>query len=276
MADLFARPQAFIDLGTLMKSFMAMLALCSARFYTLSLIFPPMGDQGLTGNVRNGVCLTLGFFMAWGQPLQAVADLDVLHLTALILKEGALGLVLGFAASTVFWIAEAAGGLVDNQAGFNSVQQSNPATGAESTPVGNLMGQLASSCFWILGGMTTLISVVFESYHWWPMMKIEPEWSNVLLQFTQVQMSSLMRTLVTLAAPMMFVLVLVDLGFGIIAKTADKLEPNSLGQPVKGAVALLMVSLLVALFFQETKPMLALHHLQQDFAAWLEVASRTK
>jgi type III secretion protein T len=46
----------------------------------------------------------------------------------------------------------------------------------------------------------------------------------------------------------MLVLVLVDLGLGIVARAADKLEPSSLSQPLRGVIGVLMLIALVAVF----------------------------
>jgi type III secretion protein T len=276
MAELLSGPLAFVELGMSTKSFLMMLALCSARFFVLTLIFPPTGDTGLTGSVRNGMVLLMGFFIAWGQPLQIVQGLDTLQLAMLIVKEGVLGMVLGFAGGIVFWVAEGVGGLIDNQAGFNNVQQTNPAGGHECTPIGNVMSQLSHACFWILGGMTTLVGVMFESYQWWPLTRLAPDWSGVLLAFAQTQSSSLMRLMITLAAPTLLVLLLIDLGFGLLGKTAEKLEPNSLSQPVKGVVSLLMMALLVAMFFHEARPQMALQTLSKQIVGWLDDAKRAR
>ena len=58
------------------------------------------------------------------------------------LKEVALGLLIGFAASTVFWTAESVGALIDAQTGFNNVQMTNPLSGEQSTPISHLLSQL--------------------------------------------------------------------------------------------------------------------------------------
>lgn len=276
MAEALARLAGLVEFGETLKAVMMLMALCTARLYALAMIFPPLGDTAMQGVVRNGVCITIGFFMAWGQPLHIVEGLGTLQLIALILKEGVLGLVLGFAAATVFWVAEGVGALIDNQCGFNNVQQTNPMSGSESTPVGNVLGQLAIACFWMLGGITVLVTVLFQSYSWWPLDRMTPDFQGALQHFVQAHFSVLMKMMITLAAPMLLVLLLIDLGFGLIGKTAEKLEPNSLSQPIKGAVALLMLTLLVALFFQQAQPMLALRHLQQDLVKWMGEAARAQ
>jgi type III secretion protein T len=75
-----------------------------------------------------------------------------------------------------------------------------------------------------------------------------------------------------IAAPVVMVLVLIDLGIGLVARTADKLEPSNLAQPIKGAVALLMLVMFVAVFFEQVRPQLALQALAQELGAWLRAA----
>jgi type III secretion protein T len=273
MAEVYSRIDALVQYGVLLKSSFALLALCSVRLFALAIVFPPLGDQGLQGAVRTGLILMIGFFVSWGQPLALVENQSVGMLAVLAMKEGVLGVMLGFAASIVFWIAEAVGALIDNQAGFNNVQQSNPSTGQESTPTGNLLAQLAQASFWMLGGLAVLIDLLFHSYALWPIARVVPDWTAVVQVFLQSQLTHLMSATMTLAAPLVIILLLIDIGFGLIGKAAEKLEPNSLAQPVKGAVALLTLSLLVSLFFQQARPMLSLQHLKQEMSGWLSAAS---
>ena len=201
MSELLSRPLDFVALGESTKALLALIALCSARMYALALIFPPFGEEAMKGVVRNGTTLMVGFYIAWGQPLSIVQDLTTLQLFLLLLKETMFGLLLGFACSVVFWVAEAVGALIDNQAGFNNVQQTNPMSGQESTPLGNVMGQLSHACFWMLGGITVLIGLLFESFTWWPLSRMVPDWSAVLVQFAQLQLASMMKMIIVLAAP---------------------------------------------------------------------------
>jgi type III secretion protein T len=40
----------------------------------------------------------------------------------------------------------------------------------------------------------------------------------------------------------------VDVGLGIMARSADKLEPNALSQPLRGMIGMIMLIALVAVF----------------------------
>lgn len=268
--DPFGGAEAIINLGESAKSLLTLLAVCSLRGYVALLVLPVSNDQVLQGVVRNGVALTIGMFIAAGQSLQLVDHMGSLALLALIAKEGLIGLLLGYAVATVFWVAEGVGVLIDNQAGYNNVQQTNPLSGEQSTPVGNLLSQLAICGFYLLGGMLALVGLLFESFHWWPLGKLMPEWSQLLERFLQVQVSNYLQVVVKISSAVVMVLLLIDLGIGLVAKTADKLEPNNLAQPIKGAVAMLMLVMLVAVFFEQVKPQLALHSMAHDLTVWLQ------
>jgi type III secretion protein T len=272
--DPFAGTEALIHLGESAKSLLTLLAVCSLRGYVAMLVLPITNDNVLQGVVRNGLALTIGIFIAAGQPLQVLDNVSTLTLLALIAKEGLIGLLLGYAVATVFWVAEGVGVLIDNQAGYNNVQQTNPLSGEQCTPVGNLLSQLAICGFYLLGGMMALVGLLFESFHWWTLDRLMPEWSQLLERFLQVQVSNYLQAVVKIASAVVMVLLLIDLGIGLIAKTADKLEPNNLAQPIKGAVALLMLVMLVAVFFEQVRPQLALHAMAHDLSAWLRPLPR--
>ncbi len=244
----------------------ALMMLCSTRPMVAMMVLPATGDQALQGLVRAGMTAMLGFFIAWGQPGDALGSVSGLMVVVLMVKEVLLGLVLGFAFSSVFWVAEGVGTLVDNAAGFNNVQQTNPLSGQSCTPVGNLFSNLVIAAFYMLGGMLVCIGLLLESFHWWPLQSVMPAPGPALEDFLRQQVSDWFSTTVKIAAPVMIVLVLIDVGFGIIAKTADKLEPSNLSQPVRALVATLMLSLLVALFFQQARTAISLHDLQQALA----------
>ena len=267
--DPLAGTEALIHFGESLKGLMTLLALSSLRVYAALMVLPVANDQVMQGVVRNGLALTLGLFIAFGQPIDMVDGITALQLVSLMAKEALVGLLLGYAAATVFWTAEGVGVLIDNQAGYNNVQQTNPLSGEQSTPVGNLLSQLAISGFYMLGGMMVLSGLLFESFQWWPLQKLMPGWSGLLERFVQVQVTGYMTTVLKLASAVVIVLLLIDLGIGLIAKTADKLEPNNLAQPIKGAVTLLMLVVLIPVCFGQLRPELVLHAVAKDVKAWL-------
>lgn len=260
---------ALLRLGESAKGVLLLLAVCTLRVYAAMLVLPATNSQVLQGVVRNGVALTIGLFIAWGQPLDVIGGLSAMQLAMLIAKEGLIGMMMGFAVATIFWTAEGVGVLIDVQAGYNNVQQTNPLSGEQSTPVGNTLLQLAITGFYLLGGFMAFVGLLFDSFQWWPLREFTPLAPQLLERFVQTQLRNYTEAVIRIVCPVVMVLVLIDLSIGLIAKTADKLEPTNLGQPIKGAVAVLMLSMLVLLFFDQARTRLALQPLALELKALL-------
>ena len=249
---------AMLGLGMNFKEVLSMVALSSVRVYAAMLVLPATNDQLIQGVVRNGIALTIGLFVAFGQPAALVTDATPATLLFLTLKEVVIGSLIGFAMAIVFWTAEIVGMLIDNVAGFNSVQQNNPLTGAQSTPLGNLLGQLAVVGFYTLGGMMVFVGLLLDSHRWWPLSGAMPDWAYLADRFLSAQVTNLSDTALKIAGPVLVTLVLIDLGIGLLNKAAEKLEPSSLAQPIKGATAVAMVIVLVSVFFDQVRSELTL------------------
>lgn len=242
--DLFGGVPA---LGDTVVEGATLLALCSVRMYVVMSIFPPTGNSVLQGATRNGMALLWSSIVAYGQQ----ALMPRLHGVFLIevgLKEAFIGLMLAFAASTVFWVAEGAGVYVDDLTGYNNIQITNPSRSEQTTLTSTLLSQAVIAVFWTLGGMTFLLGAIYESYRWWPVDSVTPVAANVIESFVLNRTDTLMQSIAKVAAPLMLVLLMVDLGLGFVTNVAEKLELSQLAQPIKGALNVLMLALLIGVF----------------------------
>src|SRR5690349_3038612 len=124
---------SLIDLHEVFMRIVIAIGLCSVRILIVLFIIPVSNDQVMQGTVRNGIVLLLSTFVAYGQPI-SIEHLSALQLCLIAGKEALLGVILGFAASTVFWVAEGVGVFIDDLTGFNNIQISNPLRSDTSTP----------------------------------------------------------------------------------------------------------------------------------------------
>lgn len=261
--------ESLVALGESAKGVLMLLAICSLRIYAAMMLLPPTSDMVIQGVVRNGIVLTLGIFVALGQPLHTLETLSTFDLCLLMVKEAMVGALLGFAMGTIFWTVEGIGVLIDVQAGYNTVQQTNPLSGEQSTPVGNTMLQLAIACFYLLGGMMVMSQLIFDSFRWWPLLSPMPDWQQLLRTFMPAELNSYYSAVVTIASPFLAMLILVEVGVGYLGKAADKLEPNNHAQPIKSGVTIFMLVTLVAIFFQQARPQIGLAHVKPKIEALL-------
>ncbi len=231
-------------------------ALASLRLTVAFALLPPMGSTFLRGFTRQGLITLIALFIAVGVPVDVFHRLGFFEILGHVAKEAMIGLMMGYAGSQVFWAAQSVGAYIDTQAGFNSVQLTNPLSGQQSTPVSDLLLNLVVVIFFSLGGMLVFLGAVFDSFHAWPLLSPFPEWSKVGDLFVIDQTASLMTVVVKFAAPMLVILMLIDLGFGFVTRSASKLEVSALSQPVKGAVAVLMLALMTATLVDQVRDLL--------------------
>lgn len=258
----------------LTESFIGLLltiGICSTRILTVLMVLPALSDQVLQGTARNSVAIMFGTFVAYGQPV-SLQEMPALMMLLVVGKEAILGLILGFAASTIFWAASSIGVLIDDLAGFNNIQVSNPMRQDISTPISALLEQLTIAAFWVLGGMIFLLGALYQSFHWWPIESLTPVAGSILESFVLHQTDTLMETICKLAAPMVLVLVLVDLAFGFLAKGAEKLDLMAYGQPVKGTITLFMLAIFIGIFLNQVQAQLSL----KDIAAQFQNVSKSR
>jgi type III secretion protein T len=254
-----------VDLHGLFIGYLTVTSVCALRLFVLMFVFPPTADGVIQGTVRNAIAIVFSAYVAVGQPISFVESLHGLFLAEVALREAAIGLVLGYAASTVFWVAESVGVYIDDLTGHNNIQITNPASQEQSTPVGTLLQQVAIMAFWSLGGMTFLLGTLYESYEWWPISKGAPITGAIVEAFVLQQTDTLMQSIAKLAAPLLFILVLVDIAFGFVSKSASKLDISSLSQPVKAAVAIAMLAIFIGLFVDQVHGQLALNSLEAQW-----------
>ncbi|WP_034185278.1 MULTISPECIES: type III secretion system export apparatus subunit SctT [Burkholderia] len=248
---------ASIESSHQLVRFLIVLGLCSERLMVLMMIFPPTSDNVVQGRVRTALALLWGSFIAYGQR-GLLEQGEAMILVGIGLKEALIGVGLGFAASTVFWAAESVGTYVDDLTGFNQLQMQNSSQGQQTSLTSTLLSQFAIAAFWCLGGMTFLLGAIYESYTWWPLANLTPAGGAVLESFVLLKTDSLMETVAKLATPMMLMLLLIDIGFGFTGKVSQKLDLPSLAQPVKGALTILMLALMAAIFIDQVRDQLSL------------------
>lgn len=245
------------QLGESLSQYFILLGICSVRLLIVMIIFPPTADAVLQGVVRNALIMLWSLFVAFGQQA-LVPQLRGWFLLEMGLKEAVIGLVIAYMASSAFWVVEGVGAYVDNLTGYNNVQLTNPSQGKETSITSTLMSQCAIVAFWTLGGMPFLLGAIYASYRWWPLASVMPVPANILESFAMQQTDSIMQLVAKLAAPLVIVLLFVDLGLGLVAKTAQKLDLVSLAQPIKGALTVLMMALLIGIFIDQVHEQVAL------------------
>jgi type III secretion protein T len=228
-----------------------LVALVSLRYGIVVMIVPVFMASIMTGTVRGGFVIGMAVFTAIGTPLHLVNEINGIEWVLFAAREVALGAALGFALAVPFWAAEGVGAAIDMQVGYNNVQHTNPLSDQEATPIGQLLMHTLMVVFIAAGGLTMVVGTVIASFQVWPVTSGLPSMEKLALHFLPRNVDSLMTAVVKFSSAVLLVLVLIDIGVGFVARSADKLETNELGKPVKAAVALLIIALLLGTFMTQ-------------------------
>jgi type III secretion protein T len=178
-------------------------------------------------------------------------DIDGALLWPQIVKEVVVGFAMGLPVALTFWLMEGVGALLDNQSGSSVASVINPASGNEVAILATLLQQIFMLFFLLGSGFTWLAGALYDSFRLWPIDSWWPRFPAVGAGWWLDQFDWYMRLLMTLAAPVLIAVFLVDLCFGIVGRFAPKMQIFVLAMPLKGiAAAIMLIAGMTVLFGQ--------------------------
>lgn len=232
----------------------ALWALVLTRITGLLAAFPLMGAEQMPVQLRAALAALLATVVLPVLPATAAVPSGVTMLLGLMAAELAIGLLLG---TVVAWILEAvafAGGLMDMQMGFSFVQFLDPATSQSASISGSLMMQMAALLVFVTGLHHQMIFALADSY------RVAPMGQGVPLQVMGLVLliGQLLAKGFQLAFPVLAVLFLMDLILGISGKFMPQLQLLQLSFPLKIALGLVVLGLILRELGDWLMPLLGL------------------
>lgn len=155
------------------------------------------------------------------------------------LTELMVGLLMAFGLHCAFAALSFGGRLLDLQMGFGVAQLIDPSSGDENPLLGTLLLVVGVMTFFLLDGHHWVARGFVQSYEWMPLggslSQLSPE--PLVAQF------GLMFSLGTmLVAPVVVVLLLIDVGLAMAAKSMPQMNVFMISIPVKIVVGLLVLA----------------------------------
>lgn len=160
-----------------------------------------------------------------------------------VLSEVGMGLALGLVCTFIFSVIQIAGQLLDFQIGFAMAAVMDPLSGSMNTLVSRFLYFMTLVLFLNMNGHHALIRALVKSYELVPLTtaSINGEVTILIIRiFTDT-----FALAVQICAPVVAILVITDLAMGLIGKTAPQLNIFQLGFPLKIAVGVLSLALLL-------------------------------
>jgi len=228
--------------------FLPSLLIGMARIYPCGILVAAFCFQHIRGRLRVTIVMVMALLPAPGIYAALEGhDYSALILAALVLKEVALGLLLGVLLSMPFWMFEGVGALLDNQRGALAGGQLNPSLGPDATPMGHLFKQLAIFLLMTTLGLGALTQVIWDSYLIWPPTVWFPlPAENGMSLFIDL-LGDTFTHMLLYAAPFIAVLLLLEFGIALLGVYSQQLQVSTLAPPVKSLAGIGILLLYFAL-----------------------------
>ena len=227
------------------------LALVLPRVIGAFLMLPLMTQQTVPAMVRNSFMVSLGIIVLpvalAGLPME---NLGTIEWPLIILKEIFIGVAIGFCFGIVFWAVAAVGSVIDTQVGMSMAQVFDPIQGHQVTLHGEFLSQLATWLFMASGAFLVFLDLLMGSYVMWPVASYFPDLPAAGMNLFVGQFDFMMTTVLVMAAPVMVVMLIIDLSFGLVNRYAPQLNVFALTMPIKAWLATALILLLIGVYVE--------------------------
>lgn len=209
------------------------------RIGGMSMTMPVIGASSTPMRVRLIFVLTLSLLIAPTLPPMPVIEPFTAAWWLRGLQEVLFGLALGFVLKLVFEAAMLAGDLIGNSMGLGFAQLVDPVRGAAAPVIGSFYTLLFSLLLLSTGGHLQLISLVARSLVEVPdpAAMLDGELLSLLFRFVAHSFAGGLQ----MAMPLLTALILINLGFGVMSRSAPALNALSVGFPLSLIGGLLML-----------------------------------
>jgi flagellar biosynthetic protein FliR len=199
---------------------------------------------GTYAPTRVKVALTVLLAVALAPSVAVPMASNDVSLTLLVSREVVIGLAIAMSVRALIAAAELAGHLSGFQIGFSYAATIDPVSGVRNTVLTSLYGLLAVLAFFAIDGHHEIIRALAISYARLPIGAGHVDES--MLTSVRNILALVFTVGARLAAPIIVVLLIVELAIGLIARSAPALSFMVIGYPLRLIVGLSVLALMIA------------------------------
>lgn len=206
---------------------------------------PILGNRTVPVRVKGGLSLLIVFLLFPFVKLHTTSP-DILPLALKMAGEVMIGITMGFAGKLIFSGVQLAGQLVGFQMGFAIVNVFDPITSAQVSIIAQFQYLLAMLIFLAVDGHHLFLYAIAESCRILPIFGFH--FSGELTQSIVELSKDIFIVAIKIGAPVITVLLMASIGFGLIARTVPQINILIVGFPIKIAVGLIGIGLALPVF----------------------------
>jgi len=221
------------------------LPLASVRTLAMFMAAPIFGHNAVPIRIRVGIGIVFAVVAApLAQSAAWVGDGNSLAMGALIANEAIIGVSLGFGLRLIFMVFAPLGEVISIQGGLGAATVLDPTYGTSSPVIGTLLQAGGLVLFLAVDGHHAILRGLASSFDRLPLGEsmLGPD------QFSAIAAlgSSVFEVAARLAAPVMVVMLVTNVGVGILGRAIPQLNLMAVQLPAQIAITLIMLTLAAA------------------------------
>ncbi|MBM4423037.1 MAG: flagellar biosynthetic protein FliR [Chloroflexi bacterium] len=210
---------------------------------------PVLGGRAIPMQVRLGLGVLVAIIIfPWSPTLPAADDYQsLIPFLWSIAQELITGILAGMAARFAFTALDAAGRLMAESSGFAAGSVLNPAMDIPGTALDQFYTMMVVLIFLMTNGHHQLLRGVALSFEVVPLRSLALDAAG---QENLIRMSAnMLLTATQIAMPVMALMLLLDLGLGLMARAAPQMNVFFVGAPLKAGLAFFAVAAVLPALF---------------------------
>ena len=232
------------------------------RITALIVMIPVFGDRAVPARIKAGFGLIMAIAIYPVLKMYALPPFTSNYISMIIGMTGEviIGIIIGFVARCIFAGVQSAGELIGFQMGFSMPSVLDPFSNIQISALAEFQYLLAMIVFLFVDGHHIFLNAIVESYRSIPPLGFS--FSGSLMQMLFNYTRDVFVIAVKISAPIMAVMIFVNVGLGVIARTVPQINVFIVGFPLQIAVGFFFIGLSIPLFLNWLGTVF--HHLPAD------------
>jgi len=219
------------------------------RFVGFFIIMPIFGLRNIPAMTKAAFSLLLALIVFTSGDIELVAfDDNIFGYMALIAKEFAVGLAIGYVVFMIFNFMYLSGFLTDQQIGLTMANVFDPVSLIQVPISGNLYYLLICMFFVVTGGHRMTISTICYSFKALPLGSAVVVGNSGIFSIVLDLMTQFFIIGTLLALPPIGVILVLDVALGVMARAVPRMNIFAVGMSLKIIVGLLILWVISPLF----------------------------
>lgn len=215
------------------------------RVSSIVATMPILGERSVSVRLKGGLSLMIVFLLFPFVKLH-ISSPDILQLALRMAGEVVIGVTIGLAGRLIFAGVQLAGQLAGFQMGFAIVNVFDPITSAQVSIIAQLQYLLAMLVFLAVDGHHLFLYAIAESYRIVPVLGFH--FSGELTQAMVELSKDIFIIAIKTGAPVIAMLLMISVGFGLIARAVPQINILIVGFPLQIAAGLICLGLALPIF----------------------------